>query len=193
MFPTFEIPPQHAETVGARKARRAKAEETARRSSSATSQSSESIQSANANSSKSRSGEKSGFGGWFGKSSKKGVQEISALPSLKRGQFSKEPEPEIHEIEPCPPTAPLPPPQQDGRRPSNRSDYDHQIPSPDQFPPPPLRSLPSLPPSSALPVPPSLGLLSLPGMCSVCSSYDLQKTWPTRFARDQRDQQSPCT
>ncbi|KAF2035106.1 hypothetical protein EK21DRAFT_54940 [Setomelanomma holmii] len=90
MFPTFDVPPQHAETVGARKARRAKEEETARRSSSATSRSSGSTHSAKANSAKSRTGDKSGGFGWFGKSSKKGVQEISTLPSIKKPSLIEE-------------------------------------------------------------------------------------------------------
>ncbi|KAF2824310.1 hypothetical protein CC86DRAFT_457115 [Ophiobolus disseminans] len=169
MFPTFDIPPQHAETVGARKARRAKEGENGRRSSTSTSQSSGSTNSATANSAKSRSGDKGGFG-WFGKSSKKGVQEISTLKAPKKSQPLKEPEPEILEIEPCPPTAPLPPPSLERelpRRPSNRSNYDS--PSPDHFPSPPLRSLPSLPPSSALPPPPSQGPLS-PGLLSLPDS-----------------------
>jgi hypothetical protein len=180
MFPTFDVPPQHAETVGARKARRAKEEETARRSSSATSQSSGSIHSAKAHSSKSKAAEKNGLG-WFGKSSKKGVQEISSLPSIKRPPPPlQEPEPEI---EPCPPTAPLPPPpsQELHRKTSNRSDHDtviHAI-SPDHRFPPPLRALPSRPPSSALPqVPGSPGLLSLPGtlLHVLFCFYDLH-TW----------------
>lgn len=166
MFPTFEIPPQHAETVGARNARRAKEEETARRSSSATSHSSGSIKSATANSAKSRTGDKNGFG-WFGKSSKKGVQEITALPSLKKAREQKQPEPQVQEIEPCPTTAALRTTrhERDLSKPSDRSGYDHHPLSPEDFPPPPMRSLPSLPPSSALPQPPmSPGLLSLPGM-----------------------------
>lgn len=159
MFPTFDVPPQHAETVGARKARKAKEEETARRSSTSTSVSSGSTRSAKANSSKSRSAEKSGLGGWFGKSSKKGVQEISTLPSLTKSKLSKQPEPEIRELEPFPRTAPLAPSpepsyeQELSRRPSNRSNY--ESPSPDHFPPPPSRSLPPLPQT-----PQSGGLLS---------------------------------
>jgi hypothetical protein len=165
MFPTFDVPPQHAETVGARRARRAKEEEATRRSSSATSHSSESILSAKAPSSTSAGADRSGFG-WFGKSRKKGIQEISPLPSLKKPPPpTREPE---AEIQPFPPTAPLPPPpvQDLQRNPSSPSEYeahsDHFFPS---QPPPPLRALPSRPPTSALPQPPSSpGLLSLPGM-----------------------------
>ncbi|KAH7070986.1 hypothetical protein FB567DRAFT_539064 [Paraphoma chrysanthemicola] len=182
MFPTFDVPPQHAETVGARKARRAKEEETARRSSSATSQSSGSTHSAKANSAKSRSGEKTGFG-WFGKSSKKGIQEITTLPSIKKPQLIEEVEvePEI-EIEPAPRTAPLPPPplpppaqpqQFVQRQPSHRSDHEYRtLHSQQQFPaPPPNRSLPARPPSSALPQPPSPGLSSLPDTLGRKSQY----------------------
>jgi hypothetical protein len=153
MFPAFDVPPQHAETVGARKARRAREDDAGRRASTATSQSSGSTHSVAANSGKSRAGEKSGGFGWFGKSSKKGVQEISTLPSVK-----KSPPPlgePVPDIEPFPPTAPLPPPppQQDAL--SLRAD---------RYPAPlDLRRLPSQPPTSALPQPPSPGLLSLPG------------------------------
>lgn len=173
MFPTFDVPPQHAETVGARKARRAKEEETARRSSSATSQSSGSIHSAKAHSSKSKAAEKNGFG-WFGKSSKKGVQEISSLPSTKKPPPPlQEPEPEF---EPCPPTAPLPPPpsQELHRKISNRSDHDTVIHAMSQnhHYPPPLRALPPRPPSSALPqVPGSPSLLSQPGTLVIACSF----------------------
>ncbi|KAL1654497.1 hypothetical protein SLS61_003101 [Didymella pomorum] len=79
MFPTFDVPPQHAETVGARKQRKAKEEDVTRRSSTATSQSSGSNRSIRAESSASSS-KKGGFG-WFGKS--KGVQEIPKVPALK--------------------------------------------------------------------------------------------------------------
>jgi hypothetical protein len=170
MFPTFDIPPQHAETVGARKARRAKEEETERRASSATSLSSGSVHSAKVNSSKGRGAEKSGFG-WFSKSSKKGVQEITSLPSVQKlSPAPQEPEPEI---EPFPPTAPLPPPptQDLYRKPSNRSDSDvHSLYPERHYPPPslpPLRALPSRPPSNLSRPPSSPGLLSLPGMYCV--------------------------
>lgn len=172
MFPTFDVPPQHAETVGARKHRKAKEDETARRSSTATSQSSGSNRSLKGETSASSS-KKSGFG-WFGKS--KGVQEIPKVPSLK----NKIPEP-------SPPLQPAPvasPPAQEtpsplvsspsseiaphvaDRRPSNRSNsdlqYQHQqrfhVPPPLNVPPP-LQSLPP-PPTGALPQLPSPGLSS---------------------------------
>jgi hypothetical protein len=199
MFPTFDVPPQHAETVGARKARRAKEDEIARRSSSATSQSSGSVHSAKANSSKSRAGEKSsGLGSFFGKKSK-GIQEIQNLPSLKKSPPPVQ-QPD-HEILPCPPTAPLPrPPQQNlHRQTSNRSEDEIHALSTDHFPPPPLRALPSRPPSGALPQPPiSPGLLSLPGTYCVLEIAFVHLprgslavktpigTTETRFARDQR-------
>src|SRR5690242_19389101 len=78
MFPTFDVPPAHAETVGARKNRKAREEEATRRSSTATSQSSGSGRSVRAESN--ASSKKGGFG-WFGKS--KGVQEIPKVPALK--------------------------------------------------------------------------------------------------------------
>lgn len=160
MFPTFDVPPQHAETVGARKARRAKEDETARRSSSATSQSSGSTRSVAAG-----KAERRGFG-WFGKSGKKGVREISVLPTIKKPQQSKEPELEPEAI------ASLPTQQDVHRQPLHLSDQDaqflHSLRSP-----PPLKPLPTppvagafpLPPSPRLPLPPSPGLLSLPGTC----------------------------
>jgi hypothetical protein len=170
MFPTFDVPPQHAETVGARKARRAREDDAGRRSSTATSQSSGSTHSVAANPGKSRAGEKSGGFGWFGKSSKKGVQEISTLPSVKKSPPPLE-EP-VPDIEPFPPTAPLPPPPQQHahRRPSDRSQHDTQSLHPERFPAPlDMRKLPSHPPTGALPQPPSPGLLSLPGMW--CTEY----------------------
>jgi hypothetical protein len=164
MFPTFDVPPQHAETVGARKARRAKEEEATRRSSSATSHSSESIHSAKASSSTLAGADRNGFG-WFGKSRKKGIQEISSLPSLKKPTPpSREPE---AEIQPFPPTAPLPPPPVQDLQRKHSSPSEYEAHSDHFFPPqpPPLRALPSRPPTSALPQPPtSPGLLSLPGM-----------------------------
>ena len=197
MFPTFDVPPQHAETVGARKHRKAKEEETARRSSTATSQSSESNQSVKAESSAS-SNKKGGFG-WFGKS--KGVQEIPKVPSLKNKISEPSPPP------PAPAPAPVaaPPPQETpspvvgsptselapqvvDRRPSSRSNpdlqYQHQqrfhVPPPLKVPPP-LQSL-SPPPTSALPQLPSPSLsprgtcmnpLSFPYL-AICKRYDQQ-------------------
>jgi len=159
MFPTFDVPPLHAETVGARKARVAKEQEVAKRTSSATSHSSGSIHSARATSNKSRAGDKSGFSSFFGKKSK-GIQEIQSLPSLKKSPPPAEEH--DHDIAPCPPTAPLPrPPQQDlYRQPSDQSVNDVHAISPDYLPSPPLRALPSRPPTGALPPPP---LPSRPG------------------------------
>jgi hypothetical protein len=204
MFPTFDVPPQHAETVGARKARRAKEDDAGRRSSTATSQSSGSTHSATANSGKSRAGEKSGGFGWFGKSNKKGVQEISTLPSVKKlPPPLQEPVPDI---EPFPPTAPLPPPQQDShRRPSDRSQSDTLSLHPERFPASlDLRSLPSHPPTGALPQPPSPGLLSLPGMWCIYRCFfifsvicRLQRGSPNVaiqvHERSTVDQRCPCT
>lgn len=170
MFPTFDVPPQHAETVGARKARRAKEEDATRRSSSATSLSSGSVRSGTASSNKRQptgTSEKSGFG-WFGK--KKGIQEISSLPSTRKTHPPEEEDIAI-DAGPAPPTAPLPAPHQslhdEGARIAPRSS--HRIQSDgygNRFPPapPPLSSLPSLPPSGALPAPPSPSLLSATGM-----------------------------
>ncbi|KAL5119458.1 hypothetical protein ACEQ8H_002728 [Pleosporales sp. CAS-2024a] len=146
MFPTFEVPPQHAETVGARRARKAKEQETARRSSSATSHSSGSVHSTKASSSKSRAEKSTGFS-FFGTKSK-GVQEIQSLSFLKKSP------PSIHEtdqdIAPCPPTAPLP-----RLRPPLHLSHDEVLAPPlDQFPAAPTRPLPSRPPTGALPAPP---------------------------------------
>lgn len=158
MFPTFDVPPQHAETVGARKHRKAKEEEVTRRSSTATSQSSGSSRSQRAESS--ASNKKSGFG-WFGKS--KGVQEIPKVPTLKT---------QISDPPPSAPAAALSPqetpspvvtspaselaPQLQERRPSQRSNPDLQYQHQQRFHiPPPLQSRPP-PPTSALPQVPGL-------------------------------------
>ncbi|KAF1923565.1 uncharacterized protein M421DRAFT_425623 [Didymella exigua CBS 183.55] len=164
MFPTFDVPPQHAETVGARKHRKAKEDEATRRSSTATSQSSGSNRSVRAESS--ASSKKGGFG-WFGKS--KGVQEIPKVPTLKT---------QISEPLPPPPAPAAAPPSQETpspvvtsptselaphvreRRPSQRSNSDLQYQHQQRFHvPPPLQSLPP-PPTSALPQLPSPGLSS---------------------------------
>jgi hypothetical protein len=162
MFPTFDVPPQHAETVGARKARKAREEETARRSSSATSQSSGSIHSAKASS---KGAEKNGFG-WFAKRPK--VQEISSMPSIKKPSPPPPQSSQSHS-EPFPPTAPLPPPpgQSLHRNTSNRSDAAVHSLRTEHFPPPPMGTLPSLPPSGALPPTPDSHRLNIPGMYCV--------------------------
>jgi hypothetical protein len=179
MFPTFDVPPQHAETVGARKARRAKEDDTTRRSFSATSQSSGSTHSSKrqdvTSSSDSRSGGKRGLGGWFGKSSKKGIQEIAPLSTCKETQhpgelvIEPESEPELDQG-PAPPTAPLDTQQQAPQRPpSQRSEQVSRPLRPQHFLPP----LPTPPPSTGLPPTPisrnvSAGLLSpvsMPGTC----------------------------
>jgi hypothetical protein len=159
MFPTFDVPPQHAETVGARKARRAKADDATRRSSSATSQSSGSTRSVKhddaASSSDSRTVERSGFGSWFGKSSKKGVKEISPLSTVKNPPppqellIELEPEADLENARPAPRTAPLElRPSVHSRPASHRSDQEPHALQPQCYPPP-LRSLPSPPPSGA--------------------------------------------
>ncbi|EMD61844.1 hypothetical protein COCSADRAFT_162380 [Bipolaris sorokiniana ND90Pr] len=123
MFPGFDVPPGHAETVGARKARKAKEEEeAARRSSSSNSQSSASVHSIPTTSSRSqnasthKSKEKTGFGGWFSRNNKKGIQEISPL-SPTGAQTIDIPPPVTDAVDPtletdptlapAPPTAPL--------------------------------------------------------------------------------------
>ncbi|KAL6703171.1 hypothetical protein ACN47E_010164 [Coniothyrium glycines] len=190
MFPTFDVPPLHAETVGARRARRAKEDVLTRRSSSATSQSSGSTRSANANP---RSLDKTGFG-WFGKSSKKGVQEIAVLPSKKP--------------QPCksPPHHPHPPPHPHVRHSHSRHPERDTEPdtapdtAPDNDPvftqhfpqPPPLTSLPLPlpPPSSALPVPPSPGLLSTSERKSHYSTYSHVSSYPTTVSSDRTTRSS---
>jgi len=123
MFPGFDVPPGHAETVGARKARKAKEEEeAARRSSSANSQSSASLHSIpttsgrSQNASTHKSKEKTGFGGWFSRNNKKGIQEITPL-SPTGPQTVDIPPPVTDAVDPtletdptlapAPPTAPL--------------------------------------------------------------------------------------
>ena len=166
MFPTFDVPPQHAETVGARKQRKAKEEEVTRRSSTATSQSSGSNRSTRAESSASSS-KKGGFG-WFGKS--KGVQEIPKVPALKTKVSDPSPAPPASAAAaPSPQEKPSPVvtpaaselvPQVQERRPSQRSNPDLQYQHQQRFHvPPPLQSLPP-PPTSALPQLPSPGLSS---------------------------------
>jgi len=182
MFPTFDVPPQHAETIGARKARKAREDDTSRRSFSATSQSSGSTHSSKRQDapslSDSRSGGKTGFGGWFSKSSKKGIQEIAPLSTHKETQRQKEPalEPEL-ELEldqgPAPPTAPLETqPQAPGRPPSQRSEQASRTLRPHHFLPP----LPTPPPSIGLPPTPvsmnmSSGMLS---PVSISGTYNIQ-------------------
>ncbi|KAF3036231.1 hypothetical protein E8E11_001478 [Didymella keratinophila] len=167
MFPTFDVPPQHAETVGARKQRKAKEEEVTRRSSTATSQSSGSNRSVRAESSAS-SNKKGGFG-WFGKS--KGVQEIPKVPALKTKISEPSPAPPAPAAAaaPSPQETPSPvvapaaselAPQVHETRPSQRSKPDLQYQHQQRFHvPPPLQSLPP-PPTSALPQLPSPGLSS---------------------------------
>lgn len=162
MFPTFDVPPQHAETVGARKARKQKEDETTRRASSATSQSSGSSRNVTADKPKS---EKRSVFGWGSKSKSKEIQEIPVLPSLKKPEEPK-PEP-APSIAPSDWSAALEAPQYDvSRRPSQRSfPESHSSVHQHRFPPPP-RTLPSAPPSGALPPPPSPGPeASLRGMC----------------------------
>jgi hypothetical protein len=189
MFPTFDVPPQHSETVGARKARRANLkDDDTKRSSSTASQSSGSAISVTASSRRpnaprthsDRSTEKSGFGGWFGK--KKGIQEITPLPTNKTSHPTKDLTIELEtglelELEgPAPPTAPLDTqPHVRSRPSSHRSDCEPPAPLSQRFPlPPPLKSLPlpSPPPLGGLPPAPAPGLLSpvIPGTCMTCAT-----------------------
>lgn len=168
MFPTFDVPPQHAETVGARKARKAREEDT-KRSSSTTSHSSSSTRSATASGRRLTNGasesrpESRGFG-WFGKSNKKGVQEISTLPTNKKASPSNGLDQEI-DAGPAPRTAPLPTQyEQETVIQSTPLHHFEQESYPSFRAPPPLNSLPSLPPQGALPLPPSPSLLSTAGM-----------------------------
>lgn len=158
MFPTFDVPPQHAETVGARKARKQKEDDTTRRASSATSQSSGSSRNVTADKPKA---EKRSVFGWGSKSKSKEIQEIPVLASLKKPEEPKpEPAPAAPSVAPSDWSAALEAPHHDvSRRPSQRS-YPESMSSVQQQrfpPPPPLRSLPSAPPSGALPPPPSPG------------------------------------
>ena len=165
MFPTFDVPPQHAETVGARKHRKAIEEEATRRSSTATSQSAGSNRSVRAESITS-SNKKSGGFGWFGKS--KGVQEIPKVPALKTKISEPSPPPApvaapLPQETPSPavtsPASGLAAPVQE-RRPSQRSNPDLQYQHHQRFHvPPPLQSLPP-PPTGALPQLPPPGLSS---------------------------------
>jgi len=162
MFPTFDVPPQHSETVGARKARKAKQEETARRSSSATSRSSGSANSTaskrqdGATSSDSRTGEKSGIGSWFGKSSKKGIQEISPLASDKTTSHPKELMIGLEtppEEGPAPRTAPLDTQEHVFRIPQSHHSQREPCTVPPQRLAPPLVPLPTPSPSRYSPFP----------------------------------------
>lgn len=181
MFPTFDVPPQHAETVGARRHRKAREEETARRNSTATSQSSGSNRSVRGESTASSIKKGSGFG-WFGKS--KGVQEIPKIPTLKT-KISEPSSPSPASVAVPPQETPSPvisspisevAPQASDRRPSQRSNPDLQYQHQQRFHvPPPLQSLPP-PPTGALPQLPYSSLSSR-GTCmsSVpCLCCDLQ-------------------
>ncbi|PSN70730.1 hypothetical protein BS50DRAFT_545644 [Corynespora cassiicola Philippines] len=161
MFPTFDVPPQHAETVGARKARKER-EDGARRASTSTSNSSSSGRNATAskptaNSSESRTEKTSRFA-WFGKA-KEGIQEISARPPTRKTDVVPEsdPEPEPLPLRSPPPRPPPPPQQQqlyEHSRPLHRVEQNPSFVDQLERFPPPLKSLPSLPPTGALPLPP---------------------------------------
>ncbi|KAI0592359.1 Methyltransf-11 domain-containing protein [Pyrenophora tritici-repentis] len=162
MFPTFDVPPQHSETVGARKARRAKQEETARRSSTATSRSSGSANSTaskrqdGASSSDSRTEGKSGFGGWFGKNSKKGIQEISPLANDKPTSHPKDLMIELDtppDEGPAPRTAPLDTDEHVFRRPQSHHSEREPYAIPPQRLAPPLTPLPTPPATRYSPFP----------------------------------------
>ena len=182
MFPTFDVPPQHAETVGARKHRKAREEETARRNSTATSQSSGSNRSVRGESTASSIKKGSGFG-WFGKS--KGVQEIPRIPTLKTKISEPSPSSPASVAVPAPQETPSPvvsspvselASQASERRPSQRSNPDLQYQHQQRFHvPPPLQSLPP-PPTGALPQLPYSGSSSR-GTCMSPVQYlccDLQ-------------------
>src|SRR5690242_21487452 len=174
MFPTFDVPPAHAETVGARKNRKAREEEATRRSSTATSQSSGSGRSVRAESN--ASSKKGGFG-WFGKS--KGVQEIPKVPALKTKLSETTPPPvSVAALSPQETPSPVVTPQSElapqvqERRPSQRSEPDLQYQHQQRFHvPPPLQSLPP-PPTGALPQLPSPSLSSR-GTCTSLPCLDL--------------------
>ena len=200
MFPTFDVPPQHAETVGARKHRKAKEEETARRNSTATSQSSGSNRSVRGESTASSIKKGGGFG-WFGKS--KGVQEIPKVPALKT---------KISETSPLSPASVAAPPLQEtpspvvsspasilapqasDRRPSQRSNPDLQYQHQQRFHVPPLlQSLPP-PPTGALPQLPYSGLSSR-GMCMSPVPYlccDLQTIRSSKSIAQQCSLRGTC-
>ncbi|KAF2124061.1 hypothetical protein P153DRAFT_391097 [Dothidotthia symphoricarpi CBS 119687] len=164
MFPTFEIPAQHAETVGARKHRKAKEEESARRNSSSTTQSSGSSNSVrgserqpstSSSASSAKPAGRSGFG-WFSKRENKGVQEISGPTTLK-----KSPPPSLAVAEQPSNARSQSPPATLARTTSRDVPAPNKTTSQNVPPetnsvhqqrfPPPLRSLPSLP----FPLPPS--------------------------------------
>lgn len=150
MFPTFDVPPQHAETVGARRARKTKEEQVTNRSSSTTSQSSGST---HGNVGNAKSSEKSGFA-WFGKNRKKGVQEIPSRAVTKQSQLASErgPEPEPLGAR----LQALPEVQWMSYHPS---DCDSVLPGSQHFQQSShAKSLPLPPPTSVLPLPPSSGL-----------------------------------
>ncbi|KAF1942666.1 hypothetical protein EJ02DRAFT_433719 [Clathrospora elynae] len=188
MFPTFDVPPQEAETVRARKARKAKADEAARRSSTAASQlsatSTGSVAASSrrpistAESTNSRKAQKSGFGSWFGKSNKKGVQEISSLPSANRPHNLRDSDTES-QLElgpgPAPPTAPLDTESDVYRRQSYCSAQDAPSIHAYHFPPP-VRPLPQ-PPSPRVP-----GLVSLPERKSQFSIGSRASSNPTLYS-----------
>jgi hypothetical protein len=135
MFPTFDVPPQQAETIKARKARRAKDD--------AKSTSSGSVHSDRAASTTSSSKQSSNGFGWFGKSKKNEIKEIPVLPSLKQKSEKK--------LEITPPSRQSSTKQLEVSPPSDQIS-EAQL---DGFPlPPPTKALPSPPPL------PSPGLLS---------------------------------
>ncbi|KAL7774722.1 hypothetical protein CFE70_005636 [Pyrenophora teres f. teres 0-1] len=162
MFPTFDVPPQHSETVGARKARRAKQEETARRASTATSRSSGSANSTaskrqdGATSSDSRTEGKSVLGAWFGKSSRKGIQEISPLANDKTTSHPRELMIELDtpsDQGPAPRTAPLDTPEHVFQRPQSQYSEREPCAIPPQRLAPPLTPLPTPPATRYSPFP----------------------------------------
>ena len=156
MFPTFDT--QHAETVGARKARKAREEESTRRASSSTSQSSGSTRDSKACNSSVKPAKTSIFG-WGSKKKNREIQEISPLSSLNKSQSSPEPAPV-----PVPVLEPEPAPQS----PLIQEHFVGQVPSPTSLPP--FGGLPPPPPSPGLEP-------SSRGTCLILTMILLQAIW----------------
>ena len=98
MFPTFDVPPQEAETIKSRRARKVKDDATS-------SLSGGSVRSEEATHSSSK---KTGGFGWFSKSKKNEIKEIPVLPSLKQSQrhLQEPPLPPPTKALPSPPPLP---------------------------------------------------------------------------------------
>ena len=159
MFPTWTIPPQHAETVGARKARKALQDDESKTGKSTPSISSEgtaevvpvAVIEAKAADTQSIKRAKKSFFGWGYMKKSRGIQEISVLPSLKTKKAPPKPPPE-----PAPQLSPVHPPLITSLPPEN---FEPQLDLPQlssaRFNPQQLRSRSPSPPPTALPTPPS--------------------------------------